>query len=732
MSNHPPCAGCSKLNAASLRDALRDRKGGIGAGKPCTLCREEAHVLSTQSINKGLAKGGAKKKDGRKVDVPSAIVEDAMMLCLTCVAASCVTHAISHYEACNKKNKRDQKDVPAEHCVFVNLVSMLGHCFHCSLEVGSGAPEDDCWAENRGAVAVNAAGYCIDYEDYFGEPTAVVLAAVANPSSLAENCAEPTKRKGKGGKTRQPTGASGTATVDKEARRQAMRESGLYGLQNMGNTCFFNATVQCLLQATPLVERCWRIVSSELGPECGVGSFTKSLAQLVHGVARREYAGSVITPNGLFQHLVRRNSMFREMGQQDAQELFNCLANGVDDEYAALRKREGGATAAPRQGTDTDGTTEPPAAEWTGSLAAATVGGSLVNTVKCDECGNASSRCDRFFCVSVPVTTSIRAGLATFMTEEAMTGSDAYACEHCHRDVFEAEQRRRAAEERARSERAAEFAAEAAPASADAAEVTVEAGDDDTSDDDDDDDDDQDGVDSDDNDERGVSHDAAAAETAEPTQARTSLSPQSPASPAPGATAAASPASSVARDATLTHAFRGLKDIFVIHVNRFQVNMRTYTYEKCDDFVIVDPVIDVTPYLDTTERAAAPNASYRLIGVVEHQGKIDHGHYVAYVLSRTTGVWFYCSDSDVTATSWDRVSRAQAYLAFYQSNAVAAVTYAQTTVGGRKPDASRCNRFAIARDITSTFSSLPYSFCTSGTLYRRPRTRSENAAKAQS
>ncbi|KAI9364374.1 hypothetical protein DFJ73DRAFT_809061 [Zopfochytrium polystomum] len=73
---------------------------------------------------------------------------------------------------------------------------------------------------------------------------------------------------------------------------------------------------------------------------------------------------------------------------------------------------------------------------------------------------------------------------------------------------------------------------------------------------------------------------------------------------------------------------------------------------------------------------------YRLTGIVVHAGSLFGGHYVAYVrrtafLSdafETAGSagapadpeWLYISDTSVRGSSWDEVSKAQAYLLFYQ------------------------------------------------------------------
>lgn len=72
------------------------------------------------------------------------------------------------------------------------------------------------------------------------------------------------------------------------------------------------------------------------------------------------------------------------------------------------------------------------------------------------------------------------------------------------------------------------------------------------------------------------------------------------------------------------------------------------------------------------------NCVYRLVGVVEHQGTMRGGHYVAYVRGegkskgnvedeeKGGSVWYHASDAYVRQASLQEVFRSEAYILFYE------------------------------------------------------------------
>ncbi|KAJ3197212.1 ubiquitin-specific protease ubp2 [Irineochytrium annulatum] len=128
----------------------------------------------------------------------------------------------------------------------------------------------------------------------------------------------------------------------------------------------------------------------------------------------------------------------------------------------------------------------------------------------------------------------------------------------------------------------------------------------------------------------------------------------------------------------LIHSF---PNVLVIHLKRFQQVGSSSRTRKNEDPVAFRDRLDLSPFLSPAEveervkgqpapvPADRSGSQYRLFGVVVHQGSIFGGHYVAYVRTTPVGAsqeqWIYASDSSVRASSWEEVSKVQAYLLFY-------------------------------------------------------------------
>jgi ubiquitin C-terminal hydrolase len=529
----------------------------------------------------------------------------------------CEDHAANHFESSNKKNKRDQVDVPLDHCVFLHLDAPMlqGRCLHCSLDVASGEPTSDEWFENRGSVAVNAEGYCIDYEDYFGPAARAVLDAIAGTNECEED-GNLKKKNRKAGKKAKNDGVD--RTIDRETRKREMRAAGLVGLRNLGNTCFFNATMQCILQCPEVIKMAFDLLNAQRI----AGSLSRAFFTFLTSIATGDLAGSTVSPSSLFSQLCRRNCMFQEMGQQDAQELYSCLMNGIVDEFAV---REGRQQRVPIG-----------------------MGGTVINTFRCLQCGKERRTAEPFFELSVPVRRSIQAGVAEFLTEELLCGDNAYACENCHREAYELEQRRKRAEQEQRDERALQLLE---TATNDVEELGVEATNSGSSSEDEESDADGDG--------ESVWASNAAQISA------TTETPATSKHDGPSDARDALRLGTANADAILHHALDHLQATVVVHVKRFQANMKTYQWEKSTASVEIGPTLELSSHLKDPGQGPAV---YHLCGIVEHQGSIDSGHYVAYVRSVRTNTWFLCSDDSVAPCTPERAMYSQPYLVFYHKS----------------------------------------------------------------
>ena len=133
-----------------------------------------------------------------------------------------------------------------------------------------------------------------------------------------------------------------------------------------------------------------------------------------------------------------------------------------------------------------------------------------------------------------------------------------------------------------------------------------------------------------------------------------------------------------------------LPKVLVFHLKRFQSTGRGFfgSLKKVDDMVKFDDIIDMAPFVTPNtsrpgtevESHGEENAStiFQLSGVVVHVGTLHGGHYVCYFRTYKTAPlnsqgnksntreWVFASDSQVRPASAQEVSKARAYLLFYE------------------------------------------------------------------
>eukprot|EP00730_Choanoeca_flexa_P017831 TRINITY_DN8625_c0_g1_i2.p1 TRINITY_DN8625_c0_g1~~TRINITY_DN8625_c0_g1_i2.p1 ORF type:complete len:883 (+),score=186.81 TRINITY_DN8625_c0_g1_i2:246-2894(+) len=128
----------------------------------------------------------------------------------------------------------------------------------------------------------------------------------------------------------------------------------------------------------------------------------------------------------------------------------------------------------------------------------------------------------------------------------------------------------------------------------------------------------------------------------------------------------------VAREASKQMLIESVPPVLTIHLKRFQqTGMRLSKNTKHVSFPVV---LDLAPFCVancavTVYDRENYGIQYKLNAVVVHQGRLNYGHYIAYV--RTTDeqgedVWHYASDSSVRRVTLKEVLNCQAYILFYE------------------------------------------------------------------
>mmetsp|Transcript_413 Transcript_413/g.1405 ORF Transcript_413/g.1405 Transcript_413/m.1405 type:complete len:560 (+) Transcript_413:68-1747(+) len=198
------------------------------------------------------------------------------------------------------------------------------------------------------------------------------------------------------------------------------------GFQNLGNTCFMNASLQCLLHCPPLVSvLSKRVHTKALGRShsessfCSFCSFESVLAQ-VQGSSGRKFS---IAPRNFVQNQRSICKTFRPGRQEDAHEFVRHL---LDNMVKASQYRSG-----------RDNIKRMTHQEEMKTIVHSIFGGCLQNSVTCLSCKAVSVVTEPFLDLSVDIhsTSSVTGALEKFTSSERLDGANKYRCEKCRSHV---------------------------------------------------------------------------------------------------------------------------------------------------------------------------------------------------------------------------------------------------------------------------------------------------------
>lgn len=415
------------------------------------------------------------------------------------------------------------------------------------------------------------------------------------------------------------------------------------GLSNLGNTCYFNAVMQCLSQTPALDELLAKRCSSNLhctfepsiapaaeedpGPLevklPGPGFLTSALALFL-----REMRQGVPRPGQLFSRLCQAAPQFRGHHQHDSHELLRHLLEGVRSEevkrhmQAVLNAFGLSSKVNPRQvGTDTKAKVQAYKKAVSRVSLDDIFGGLLLSTLICQQCGQISRREDPFQDLSLPIPEDKA-------PRNVHTG-------HCKRAKGKLGGRAAAGRAEALSGGGA-----ADPTEADeednvspdlASQVEV------------------------------LRLEEAPGGVKEPPEGSLDACLRSFTAPEllAGANGLHCEGCGVARAAaSLQLQVLQPPRVLTLHLKRFQQGS---SLRKVQRHVAFPVELDLEPYCSGQAEGCK---SYTLYGVVEHSGRMTGGHYVAYVRGAGGG-WFYASDGRVAPAPQRKVLASQAYLLFY-------------------------------------------------------------------
>lgn len=185
---------------------------------------------------------------------------------------------------------------------------------------------------------------------------------------------------------------------------------GLAGLQNLGNTCFMNSALQCLVHTPPLFEYFLQDYSDEINTDNPLGMHGE-LALAFGELLRKLWSSgrTTIAPRAFKGKLARFAPQFSGYNQHDSQELLAFLLDGLHEDLNRVKRKPYIETK------DSDGRPDEEVADecWKNhkarndSLIVDVCQGQYKSTLVCPACEKISITFDPFMYLSLPLPSTV-------------------------------------------------------------------------------------------------------------------------------------------------------------------------------------------------------------------------------------------------------------------------------------------------------------------------------------
>ncbi|KAF8116373.1 hypothetical protein N665_0019s0051 [Sinapis alba] len=185
---------------------------------------------------------------------------------------------------------------------------------------------------------------------------------------------------------------------------------GLRGLQNLGNTCFMNSTLQCLAHTPPFVDYFLKDYRDDINEDNPLGK-RGELATEVGELLKKLWSSgqNAVAPHSFKTKLASFAPQFSGYNQHDCQEMLSCLLDGLHEDLNKVKQKPY------IEFKDSDGLPDDELAEemWkyhkarNDSVIVDVCQGQYKSTLVCPDCGKISITFDPFMYLTLPLSTSL-------------------------------------------------------------------------------------------------------------------------------------------------------------------------------------------------------------------------------------------------------------------------------------------------------------------------------------
>lgn len=225
----------------------------------------------------------------------------------------------------------------------------------------------------------------------------------------------------------------------RDSRMEPRSTKGLVGFRNLGNTCFMNSILQCLVRLPPFRDAMLNIEKKDICRSSKLnGNLALAFKALVQEI-RNSNNFSAIAPYDVKTQIGHHSRQFRGYDQQDSAEFFRCILEGLNIDLNRIHVK-------PEYQEMTGNTNENSkniASRWWNyslsrddSLVTDFFQGQQISVITCRECGYGSVSCDSFLCLNLPSpesylrATTLEQCLNLYFKESVLSS---YRCEKCKR-----------------------------------------------------------------------------------------------------------------------------------------------------------------------------------------------------------------------------------------------------------------------------------------------------------